>query len=121
MTVLDKEPLSIVEPLPISQLSSIITIPMCGYLIFPLLFGKKPKPFFPIIHPSKILTLFFIIVFLIITFDPIEQLSPIITLLSKIELCPIKQFLPILTFLPIKTYLPNLTFFLKEVLLISFT
>ena len=64
MTVLDNEPLSIVEPHPISQFSSIITIPICGYLIFPLLFGRKPKPFFPIIHPSKIETLFLIKVFL---------------------------------------------------------
>ena len=59
------------------------------------LFGKKPNPFLPITQPSKILTLFLIIVFLIITFEPIEQLSPITTLLSIIELCPIEQFLPI--------------------------
>ena len=48
--------------------------------------GKKPKPFFPIIHPSRMHTLFLTIVFLRITFEPIEQLSPIITLLSMIEL-----------------------------------
>ena len=75
-----------VEPHPISQLSSIITIPMWGYLILPLLLGKKPKPFFPITQLSKIDTLFLIKVFLIITLDPIEQLSPITTLLSIIEL-----------------------------------
>ena len=34
---------------------------------------------------------------LTITFDPIEQLSPITTLLSIID--PIKQFFPIFTFL----------------------
>ena len=84
--MLDRDPLSIVEPHPISQLSSIITIPMWGYLIFPLLFGKKQKPFFQITHPSKTETLFLIKVFLIITLDPIEQLLPIITLLSIIEL-----------------------------------
>ena len=43
------------------------------------LFGKKPKPFFPIIEPSRMFTLSLIIVFLIITFDPIEQLDPITT------------------------------------------
>ena len=48
--------------------------------------GKKPNPFLPITHPSNIVTLFFIIVFLIIVFEPIEQLSPIITLLSIIVL-----------------------------------
>ena len=48
--------------------------------------GKKPNPFLPITQPSKIETLFLINVFLIITFDPIEQLSPIITLLSIIVL-----------------------------------
>ena len=90
--MLDNDPLSIVEPQPISQLSSIITSPICGYLIFLLLLGKKPKPFLPIIQPSKISTLFFIIVFLIITFEPIEQLSPIITLLSIIELCPQNRY-----------------------------
>ena len=35
------------------------------------------------------------------TFDPIEQLLPTMTLLSKIELCPIEQFFPIFTFFPI--------------------
>jgi len=39
--------------------------------------------------------LFLIIVFLIITLDPIEQLFPIITFFSIIELCPIEQFFPI--------------------------
>ena len=86
--VFDSDPLSIVDPHPISQLSSIITIPICGYLIFFLFLGKNPKPFFPITHPSKILTLFLTIVFLSMTLDPIEQLSPITTLLSIIELCP---------------------------------
>ena len=100
------------EPHPISALSLIITNTICGYLIFFLLLGKKPKPFFPITHPSKILTELLIIVFLIITFEPIEQLSPMITLLSKIVLWPIKHFFPILTFLPIKTFFPYLTFFL---------
>ena len=32
--VFDKDPLSIVDPHPISELSFIITIPICGYLIF---------------------------------------------------------------------------------------
>ena len=84
MIVLDNDPLSIVEPHPISQLSSITTVPICGYLKFFFLSGKKPKPFLPITHPSKILTLFLITVFLIITFEPIEQSSPITTLLSII-------------------------------------
>ena len=53
----EREPLSIVDPQPISTLSSIITIPIWGYLKFEPLFGKKPKPFFPITQPSKILTL----------------------------------------------------------------
>ena len=44
--VFDNEPLSIVEPHPISQFSFIITIPMWGYLIFFSWFGKNPKPFF---------------------------------------------------------------------------
>ena len=39
--VFDKEPLSIVEPHPISQCSFIITIPIWGYLIFLVLSGKK--------------------------------------------------------------------------------
>ena len=52
--MLDNEPLSIVEPQPISALSSMITRPIWGYLKFKILSGKKPKPFFPITHPSKI-------------------------------------------------------------------
>ena len=39
--------------------------------------GKNPNPFFPIIQLSRILTLFFIIEFLMIVFEPILQLSPI--------------------------------------------
>ena len=85
------------------------------------LFEKKPKPFFPITQPSKILTLSLIIVFLIITLEPIEQLEPIWTFFSIIVLWPIEQFLPIFTFLPIKIFFPNFTFFLKDVLEISFT
>ena len=50
------------------------------------LFGKKPKPFLPITHPSKILTLSFITVFLIITLEPIEQFEPTITFFSIIVL-----------------------------------
>ncbi len=65
--------------------------------------------------------LFFMIVFLIITFDPIEQSLPIITFFSIIELCPMEQFFPIFTFFPINTFFPNLTFFLNGVLDISFT
>ena len=72
---------------------------------------KKPKPFFPITQPSKILTLSLIIVFLIITLEPIEQLEPICTFFSIIVLWPIEQFLPIFTFLPIKIFFPNFTFF----------
>ena len=49
----EREPLSIVDPQPISTLSSIITIPIWGYLKFESLFGKKPNPFFPITQPSK--------------------------------------------------------------------
>ena len=45
-------------------------------------------------HPSSMCTLSLIIVFLIKTFDPIEQLFPITTLLSIIELCPIKHDFP---------------------------
>ena len=75
------------------------------------LLGKKPKPFLPTTHPSKMLTLSLIIVFLIITLEPIEQFEPIITFFSMIVLWPIKQFFPILTFLPIKTFFPNFTFF----------
>ena len=59
---------------------------MCGYLKFSFVSGKKPNPFLPTMHPSRILTFFLTIVFLRITFDPIEQLSPITTLLSKIVL-----------------------------------
>ena len=55
-----------------------------SYIFF--LFGKKPKPFFPITHPSKIFTLSLIIVFLIITFEPIEQFEPIDTFFSIIVL-----------------------------------
>jgi len=84
--VFEIDPRSIVEPQPISEFSSIKTIPIWGYLILRLLFGKKPNPFFPITHPSKIKTLFLIIVFLMITFEPIEQPSPIITFFSIIVL-----------------------------------
>ena len=70
--MLERDPLSIVEPHPISELSSIITMPMCGYLMFFGFFGKKPKPFFPIIQPSRMFTLSLIIVFLIINFDAIS-------------------------------------------------
>ena len=73
MVVLDMDPLSIVEPHPISQLSSIITIPICGYLKFELLIGKKPNPCFPMTQLSRIFTLSLIKVFLIIELDPIEQ------------------------------------------------
>ena len=59
------------------------------------LFGKKPKPFFPITQLSKILTLFLIMEFLIITFEPIEQLFPIITFFSITEYGPILTLLPI--------------------------
>ena len=93
--VFDNEPRSIVDPQPISEFSLIITIPMWGYLIFFFLFGKKPKPFFPTIQPSKILTLSLMIVFLIITLEPIEQFEPKTTFFSNIELCPIEQFFPI--------------------------
>ena len=105
---MEREPLSIVDPQPISTLSSIITMPICGYLKLISLFGKKPNPFFPITHPSKMWTLFLINEFLMITFDPIEQLSPILTFFSMIELWPIKQFTPIFTFSPIRTFFPNL-------------
>ena len=84
--VFDIDPLSIVAPHPISEFLPITTIPMCGYLTFFCLLGKKPKPFFPIIHPSSIFTLSSIIVFLIITLDPIEQLDPILTFFSIIVL-----------------------------------
>ena len=52
--VFDKDPLSIVLLQPISTLSPIITKPICGYLIFLCFAGKNPKPFFPIIAPSRI-------------------------------------------------------------------
>ena len=67
------------SPHPISQFSSIITIPICGYLKFLFLFGKKPKPCFPTTQLSRTFTLLLIKEFLIIVFDPIEQLSPIET------------------------------------------
>ena len=119
--VFESDPRSIVEPQPISTLSSIITTPTWGYLKFESLLGKKPNPFFPITHPSKIWTLFLINEFLIITFEPIEQLFPITTFFSIIELWPIKQFEPILTFSPIKTFFPNLTVSLNWVLFIFST
>jgi hypothetical protein len=75
-----------VEPQPISQLSSIITIPICGYLRFLFLFGKNPKPCFPTTQLSKTFTLLLISEFLIIVFEPIEQLSPIKTFFSIIVL-----------------------------------
>ena len=62
--VFETEPLSIVLLHPISTLSFIITIPIWGILIFFFLSGRKPKPFFPIIVPSSILTLLPIKVFL---------------------------------------------------------
>ena len=93
---------------------------MWGYLKFLLLFGKKPKPCFPITQLSNIFTLFLIKVFRIILFDPIEQLSPIITFFSIIVLCPILQLIPIETFSPIKTFLPWLTFSSNFVSVIMF-
>ncbi len=63
-----------------------MTIPICGYLLFLLFEGKKPKPFFPITQLSKTVTLFFIIEFLKIVFEPILQLFPIFTFFSIIEL-----------------------------------
>ena len=72
-------------------------------------------------QPSKTLTWFFKIVFLIMVFDPIEQLSPIETFFSIIVLWPIEQFFPIFTFEPINTFFPNFTFFLNFVLKISLT
>ena len=47
--------------------------------------GKKPNPFFPITLPSNICTLFLINEFLMITFEPIEQLSPINDILEIIK------------------------------------
>ena len=107
------------EPHPISEFSPIITIPICGYLKFFLLLGKKPNPCLPITQLSKTLTLLLINVFLIITFDPIEQLSPIETFCSIMLLCPIKQLDPSVTLLPIKTFFPNLTLSLNFVSIIS--
>ena len=66
-------------------------------------------------------TLFLITVFLIITFEPTEQSSPIITFFSIIVLWPIEQFFPIFTFFPIKTFFPCLVFLLYFVLAISLT
>ena len=72
--MLDKEPLSIVLLHPISTLFPIMTDPIWGYLKFFILSGKKPKPFFPTIAPSKIFVLLPISVFFIITLLPILQL-----------------------------------------------
>ena len=94
---------------PISEFSPIITIPIWGYLRFFSLLGKKPNPCLPITELSKIVTLLLINVFLIITFDPIEQLSPIETFCSIIVLCPIRQLDPKVTLSPIKTFFPYLT------------
>ena len=88
-------------------------MPIWGYLILFFESGKKPKPFFPITQLSKIFTLFLITEFLIITFEPIEQLFPIITFFSIIVLWPIEQLIPTFTCLPTKTLFPNLTFFFK--------
>ena len=88
---------------------------MWGYLRFLSLIGKKPNPCLPITQLSKILTLLLINVFLIITFDPIEQLSPIETFCSIIVLCPIKQLDPRVTLSPIKTFFPYLTLSLNFV------
>ena len=41
------------DPQPISTLSSIITMPIWGYLKLASLSGKKPNPFFPTTHPSR--------------------------------------------------------------------
>ena len=117
----DIDPLSRVAPHPISQFSSIKTIPIWGYLKFLSLIGKKPKPCFPITQLSNILTLFFINVFLIMVLDPTEQLSEIITFFSIIVLCPILQFLPIEIFSPIKTFLPKITLSLNLVSFIGIT
>ena len=70
--------------------------------------GINPKPFNPTLQLSCSTTLLPIIVFLIITFDPITSL-PILTSCSIIVLGPIVVFEPILTFLPIKTLFPNFT------------
>ena len=61
------EPLSIVLLHPISTLFPIITAPICGYLKFNFLDGKKPNPFFPIIAPSRIFVFFPTMQFLMIT------------------------------------------------------
>jgi len=103
------------QPQPISEFSPIITIPICGYRKFLLLSGKKPKPSLPITQLSKIETLLLINVFLIITFDPIEQLFPIETFCSIIVLCPIEQLDPRTTLLPIKTFFPHFTLSLNLV------
>ena len=87
--------------------------------MFFLLLGKKPNPCLPIVQLSRILTLLPINVFLIIVFDPIEQLLPIDTFFSIIVLWPIKQFEPIETFFPIKIFFPNLTVFKFSISLIS--
>ena len=71
--------------------------------------GIKPNPFIPILQPSCITTLFPIIVFLKVTFEPIRQLFPMLTFFSIIVLCPIEVFDPILTPFPIKIFLPNVT------------
>jgi hypothetical protein len=55
-------------------------------------------------QPSRIVTLSSIIVFLIITLDPIEQLEPITTFFSIMVLWPIEQFVPNLTLSPTKTF-----------------
>ena len=48
-----------------------------------------------------------IIVFLIVTFEPIRQFFPIRTSCSITVLLPIMVLNPILTFLPMKKFLPN--------------
>ena len=105
----DSEPLSIVLLQPISTSLPIMTEPICGYLIFLFLPGKKPKPFFPIIAPSKMFVLLPTIEFFNITLLPILQLLPILTFDSIIELLPIEQLIPIFTFLPTRTFLPTLS------------
>ena len=89
ITVFESEPLSIVLLQPISTSLPIMTEPMWGYLIFLFLPGKKPKPFFPIIAPSKMFVLLPTIEFFNITLLPILQLFPIFTFDSIIELLPI--------------------------------
>ena len=109
MIVLSIEPLSIVQPVANSALSSIITFPIWGNFIFLFFIGINPNPFWPILQLSCITTRSPIIVFFIITLDPITQSFPIIELLSIIEFEPTNEFLPILIFLPTKTLLPNFT------------